>query len=99
MDLSAVPADAGVVDAGVADAAPPDAAEAAPAGDITIEVTGKKAEIQAAGDPAWKPLDAGAGIFPLGAHLRLGAGTTAKLVSKGTTLELAGGRARPRTIR
>jgi hypothetical protein len=72
------------------DAAPPDApAEAG--GDVQVQITGKKAEVQQPGDTKWKPLPAGAGALPKGAKLRLGAGTTAKLVASQTSLELAGG--------
>jgi len=83
-----------VKDAGV-DAPPPaDAAPDAPAdvsGGAQVEITGKKAEVQQPGDTKWAPLPAGAGTLPKGAKLRLGAGTTAKLVANSTTLELAGG--------
>ena len=83
--------DAGVVDA----AAPVDAAVAdAPvevSGDTQVEITGKKAEVQRPGETKWTALPAGAGSLPKGAKLRLGAGTTAKLVASTTTLELAGG--------
>ncbi len=79
------------VDAGVAvDAAPPDAAVIA-SGDATVEVTGKKAELQEPGATIWKPLPAGAGAFAKGAKIRLGAGTTAKLTSGPTTLEISTG--------
>ena len=82
-----------VKDAGV-DAPPPvdaapDAAEVS--GDVQIEVNGKKAEVQQPGDTKWAPLPAGAGTIAKGAKLRLGAGTTAKLVANQTTLELGGG--------
>src|SRR3569623_809152 len=42
-------------------------------------------------EPKWTSLPAGAGTLPKGAKLRLGTGTTAKLVANTTTLELAGG--------
>jgi len=80
------------VDAGV-DAAPADAAVDAPTvvEDGTIEVIGKTAEIQLPGSTKWEPLPAGAGKIVNGATIRLGAGTTAKLVASGVTLSLAGG--------
>lgn len=94
VDIGSEPpaADAGVRDAPVpgVDAAPPDAAAVA-AADATIEVTGRRAELLAPGETAWKPLPAGAGPLPRGSAVRLGPGTTAKLVSGGTTLELGSG--------
>jgi hypothetical protein len=80
-----------VKDAGV-DAAPatPDAPVDV-TGDAQVEITGKKAEVQQPGETKWTALPAGAGSLPKGAKLRLGTGTTAKLVANGTTLELAGG--------
>lgn len=83
---ASVPVDAAVVDADVVDAAELDAGVAA---EGTIEVAGKKAEIQLAGEK-WKPLPAGAAELPPGAAIRLGQGTTAKIVARGVTLELAG---------
>jgi len=86
------PIDAGV-DAPVA--APIDAgvdAEAQPAAsDATIEVTGRRAELRAPGQTAWKPLPAGTGSVPHGAAVRLGPGTTARLSGGGMTLDLASG--------
>ncbi len=82
-----------LVDAGVRDAAidaPPDAAVVASTA-ATVEIVGKRAEVQAPGETAWKPLPAGAGNLDHGAKLRLGTGTTAKLVANATTLELGGG--------
>jgi len=80
--------DAGVeIDAVVADAAGSDVV----AGEPTIDVTGKRAEIQLVGETRWKPLAAGAGTVPKGAKVRIGGNTTAKLVARGTTLELTGG--------
>lgn len=84
------------IDAGVADAPPIDAVIDAPevvasATEASVEVTGKKAEIQLAGEKDWKPLPAGAGVLPKGAKLRLGTGSTAKVASRGTTLDMAGG--------
>ncbi len=71
--------------------APPVDAPADTSGAVQIEVTGKKAEVQQPGETKWEPLPAGAGTIAKGAKLRLGAGTTAKLVSNQTTLQLAGG--------
>lgn len=90
-----LPVDAGVRDARVApdaaaDAAAEDAA-AEVAGGATIEVTGRRAELLAPGAAAWTPLPAGAGQLARGSTVRLGVGTTARLVASGTTLELAGG--------
>lgn len=86
------PVDAGV-DAPVA--APIDAgvdAEAQPAAsDATIEVTGRRAELRAPGQTAWKPLPAGAGSIAHGSAVRLGPGTTAKLSGGGVTLDLVSG--------
>lgn len=81
--------DAGVA-APVVDAAPPDAAVEL-SGGAQVQITGKKAEVLQPGETKWVSLPAGAGSLPKGAKLRLGAGTTAKLVSSTTTLELAGG--------
>ncbi|HEU4726250.1 MAG TPA: hypothetical protein VFT22_00105, partial [Kofleriaceae bacterium] len=96
--LSTIPLDAGVGDAR---AVPVDAAiDAAPdapgdagdtSGDATIEVTGPRAEILAPGQSAWTPLPQGAGQLARGSTVRLGRGTTARLVASGTTLALAGG--------
>ena len=82
--------DAGVADAPLADA-PIDAPEVASGDDATIEVIGKRAEIQAPGEKSWRPLPAGAGQLAKGAKVRMGAGTSATLISKGLTLEMAGG--------
>ena len=81
-------------DAGVPDAAPEDAgvdAGVVVSDEGTIEVTGKKAEILEPGQTKWKPLPAGAGQLLKGSKVRLGAGTTAKLVANGITLAMAGG--------
>jgi hypothetical protein len=89
-----VPVDAGVRDAAVAIDAAVDAADDAgptPAGDVAIEVTGKRAELLAPGQTAWKPLPAGTGSLAHGSSVRLGPGTTAKLTGGGTTLDLATG--------
>jgi hypothetical protein len=89
-----LPVDAGVPDARVA---PVDAAEDAPAdateaiGDATIEVTGRRGELLAPGATTWKALPPGAGTLARGSGVRVGTGTTAKLVASTTTLELAGG--------
>ncbi len=102
-----LPVDAGIRDARVVPpdtGDPEDAGDAAqdPAGDAatgsaevagtaTIEVTGRRAELQRPGETAWKPLPAGAGELAKGSAVRIGTGTTAKLVAGGTTLELGGG--------
>ena len=83
-----------VKDAGVPDAPPPppvDAAVAETSGGAQVQITGKHAEVLQPGEKKWVALPAGAGSLPNGAKLRLGTGTTAKLVANGTTLELAGG--------
>jgi hypothetical protein len=85
-----------VIDAGVPDAPVGDAGTDVDAGTVvsddgTIEVTGKKAEILMPGETKWNPLPAGAGKLAKGSTIRLGAGTTAKLVANGVTLSLAGG--------
>ena len=59
--------------------------------DGSYEVTGKKAEILAPGQTKWTALAAGQGKLVEGSKIRLGAGTTAKLVANGVTLALAGG--------
>jgi hypothetical protein len=87
------------VDAGVPDAAAPpiDAPVDAPvdvADDLagaTIEVTGRRAELLAPGEVTWKPLPAGAGALAKGSAVRLGGGTTARVVASGLTLELGAG--------
>lgn len=83
--------DAGIPDAPPADAAEPDAA--APVGEgATVEATGKKVEIQLAGETKWVPVVAGAPAnAPKGAKVRVGNGSTAKVTSQGTTLDMAGG--------
>lgn len=86
-----VPVDAVVAVADAAVDAPADAGPPAPTSEATIAVDGKRAEIQLAGETKWTPLPAGAGELPKGAKIKLGPGTSAKLVSRGTTLELAGG--------
>lgn len=92
MDVQVTSIDAGVADAGVVDA-PLDAPAAVVGSDTeaTVEIIGKKAEIQNPGEKDWKPLPAGAGLLAKGAKLRLGAVTTAKVTSRGTTLDMAGG--------
>jgi hypothetical protein len=89
-----------LLDAGVPDArvAPPDAGVDAPGAgaidqvsDATLEVTGRRAELLAAGETAWKPLAAGGGRLARGSAIRLGAGTTAKVTAGGATVDLAGG--------
>jgi hypothetical protein len=92
MDVQVTSIDAGVaVDAGVVDA-PMDAPEVVASDtEAAVEIAGNKAEILNPGEKDWKPLPAGAGLLAKGAKLRLGAGTTAKLTSRGTTLDMAGG--------
>ncbi len=90
MDVEVKSIDAGIIDAPID--AVIDAPEAvASATEASVTVTGKKAEIQLAGEKDWKPLAAGAGVLPKGAKLRLGAATSAKVTSGGTTLDMAGG--------
>jgi hypothetical protein len=83
-----VPADAAavVVDAQEIDAAPVPATEGA-----SLEATAKKVEVQLPGETKWTAVPVGAGALPKGAKLRVGTGSTAKITSAGTTLELAGG--------
>jgi hypothetical protein len=83
------PSDAGVVDAAASDAGNIDAGVIV-SDDGSIEVTGKKAEILNPGETKWAPLAAGAGKLVKGSKVRLGAGTTAKLVANGVTLAMAG---------
>lgn len=85
-----------VADAGVPDAPAPVAdagvANVVPAtGDVTIEVTGRRAELLTPGQLAWKQLPAGAGALPHGSSVRLGPGTTARVSGGGLTLDLATG--------
>jgi hypothetical protein len=87
------------VDAGVRDAPPPppdaapdaDTAPVPVTSDATIEVTGRRAELLAPGQTAWKPLPAGTAPLAHGSAVRLGPGTTAKLTGGGATLDLATG--------
>ena len=91
MGIGPIDVQPAVADAGV-DAAPvPVDAGPVAVDDGMIEVTGKKAEIQQPGSTKWEPLPAGAGKIVNGSKIRLGAGTTAKLVANGVTLSLAGG--------
>ncbi len=91
LDVTVTSIDAGVVDAAVPVDAPIDAPEVAQGDDATIEVTGKKAELQGPGETTWKPLPAGTGALAKGSKVRLGNGTTAKLTARGTSLDMAGG--------
>ena len=91
MDVEVKSIDAGVTDAPLIDAAIDAPEVVASSSEAAIEVTGKKAEIQLAGETNWKPLPAGAGVIPRGSKLRLGAGTSSKVTSLGTTLDMAGG--------
>ena len=93
-----VPGDAGVPrDAGVpvpidAGAPAPDAGVAIEtAGDATLEVTGKRAEQLAPGTTTWKPVPEGTATIGRATAVRLGPGTTAKLVASGTTVDLSAG--------
>ena len=81
------------VDAGVADAGggPPADAAVIVSGEASVDVTGKKAEVQGPGQTIWKPLAPGTGAFAKGTKIRLGAGTTAKLTSGPMTMELSTG--------
>ncbi|HMG25151.1 MAG TPA: hypothetical protein VK607_27625, partial [Kofleriaceae bacterium] len=81
------------IDAGVRDAAPPvDAPDAEPAvGVASIEITGRRAELLAPGQKAWKPLPPGAGQLAPGSTVRLGPATTARAVAGTAALELASG--------
>jgi hypothetical protein len=87
--ITMTPADAGVADAPAGDAGAADAGVIV-SEDGSIEVTGKKAEILNPGETKWQPLAAGAGKLAKGSKVRLGAGTTAKLVANGVTLAMAG---------
>lgn len=80
-----------VADAAPADAAPPPDAGAEDTSEAQLEIVGKHAERLAPGETKWSALPAGPTTIPKGTQLRLGAATTAKLVAKTTTLELAGG--------
>jgi len=95
LELGIGPIKVDVVDAGV-DAGEVDAAAPVDAGPVaqdgTIEVTGKKAEMLPPGDTKWVPLAAGPAVaLTKGSKVRLGPGTTAKLVANGVTLAMAGG--------
>ncbi len=85
------PGDAGIpIDAGAPDAPPPDAPEPIASGDTSVEITGKKVEIQDPGDKVWKAFTA-SGPIARGTKLRVGAGSTAKVTSGGATIELVPG--------
>jgi hypothetical protein len=83
--VQVVTKDAGV-DA-VLDAPPVDAGPAGPE-EATVTIVGKKAETQAPGETKWTALPAGPTTLAKGAKLRLGAATTATMISKDVTLEL-----------
>lgn len=84
--------DAGIVDAAPpVDAAEPDAAAVATDEGATLEATGKKVEVQLAGETKWTPITPDTKTVPKGAKLRVGAGSTAKVTSQGTTLDMGGG--------
>jgi hypothetical protein len=82
-----------IVDAAVPEDAPAvDAPPPPPASGATIVATGKKVEMQVPGDPKWTAVEEGASVdLPKGAKVRVGAGSSAKLTSGGTTLALGGG--------
>ncbi|HEY4058216.1 MAG TPA: hypothetical protein VGM39_16500 [Kofleriaceae bacterium] len=80
--------DAGVADAGV-DAAP-DAGVVVSPTEATYIIDGKKAEQLLPGETKWVAID-GSGTLTKGAKLRVGAGTTARIVAAGTTLAMKGG--------
>ena len=87
----ATPIDAGVPDAPVpVDAAEVDAPAPPVASDATIDVVGKKADVLAPGETAWKALPPGPGTLAKGSMVRIGVNTTARVVAATTTLELAG---------
>lgn len=81
-------ADAGVPED--AAGAATDAVVAQVAHDGTIEVTGKKVEILLPGETKWQPLAAGVTQLTKGSKVRAGVGSTAKLISNGVTLAMAG---------
>jgi hypothetical protein len=91
LDLGTVQVAAAPVDAAASPVAVPPA-DAAVADDVAhVEITGKRAEVLPPGETKWQSLAAGTGTIAKGARLRLGNGTTAKLVAGATTLQLAGG--------
>jgi hypothetical protein len=73
-------------DAGVEPIAPVVAA-----GEMTLEITGKRAERLAAGEATWTAVPPGKGSLVHGSKLRLGAATTATLGATGLAVELAPG--------
>lgn len=82
------------VDAGVrggAPDAPADAVVTADANQAAIEVTGKRAELLAPGQTAWRPLPAGMAPLARGSAVRLGPGTTAKVTGGSVALDLGSG--------
>jgi hypothetical protein len=92
-DAVAVP----LIDAGVAIAdamvAEIDAATGVEPDDetVAIDITGTRAELQLPGEASWRPLPAGASRVVVGARIRTGSGTRARLVAGAVTLELGGG--------
>lgn len=71
------------------DAAPaPDAGMQFVLGEVSIAVSGPNAEMLAPGSKTWTPLPAGDNKLPAGAALKIGGGTSAKLVHAGTVLDL-----------
>lgn len=83
--------DAAVADAPADAAEPPDAAVVAEGEGATLEATGKRVEVQRPGEAKFTAVAAGPSTLPKGTKLRVGAGSTAKLTARGTSLELAGG--------
>ena len=84
--------DGGVPDAppvAVADAAPEDAAVDGVEG--SIDVAGRKADVQHEGEKTWTALPQGTSPLSKSSSVRIGGGTTAKLTARGTVLDLAGG--------
>ncbi len=57
-------------------------------GEISIAVSGPNAEMLAPGSKTWTPMPAGDNKLPAGAALKIGGGTSAKLVHAGTVLDL-----------
>jgi hypothetical protein len=90
-DGAPIAVDAGVRDAPVVVDVPPPPSEPPPTvpTGATVEIIGKRAELLAPGTTLWKPLPQGAGALEPGSEIRVGAGTTAKLVAGGTTVDIA----------
>jgi hypothetical protein len=82
--------DAGVRGVPAADART-DAPITADANQAAIEVTGKRADLLAPGQAAWRPLPPGAAPLARGSAVRLGPGTTAKVTGGSVALDLGSG--------